>query len=183
MKLRPVLLAVFCALGLTACVPATPPSGLHKQVDLARYSGRWYIIANIPYFAERGNVASWFDVTINGDRGIDRYVARERDFAGKEFTFDMKFYVVPGTGNAYWRETPLWPIYLSYLIHYVDADYRTALVGYPGGSYGWIMARTPELPEVEYQALLARFGALGYDTTSFRKVPQTPGQIGKPGFQ
>ena len=178
-----LLLAAGCMLALAACVPSTPPPGLHPQVDLARYAGRWYIIANIPYFAERGNVGAWFDISITGDRFVDRYVARERDFSGKEFNFDMTGYVVPGTGKAYWRESPLWPVYLSYLIHYVDPEYRTALVGYPGAAYGWIVARSPELPEAEYQALLARFGALGYDTAAFRKVPQKPEDIGKPGFQ
>ena len=31
--------------------------------------------------------------------------------------------------------------------------------------------------------LLARFAVQGYDTAQFRHVPQSPEQIGKPGFQ
>ena len=41
---------------LTGCSPEAQPLMLAPQVDLDRYAGRWYIIANIPYFAERGNV-------------------------------------------------------------------------------------------------------------------------------
>jgi apolipoprotein D and lipocalin family protein len=35
---------------------------LASDVDLDRYAGRWHVIANIPYFAEKGNVGSYFDV-------------------------------------------------------------------------------------------------------------------------
>jgi apolipoprotein D and lipocalin family protein len=65
----------------------------------------------------------------------------------------------------------------------VDPDYRTALVGYPGRGYGWILARNPLIDDAGYESLLNRMRALGYDTGRFRRVPQTPGQIGNPGFQ
>jgi apolipoprotein D and lipocalin family protein len=57
------------------------------------------------------------------------------------------------------------------------------LVGYPGRSYGWILSRSPGMDEATYQALLARFGEQGYDVSRFRRVPQTPEQIGQPGYQ
>jgi apolipoprotein D and lipocalin family protein len=91
--------------------------------------------------------------------------------------------VVPGTGNARWRESPFWPIYLSYLILYVDPDYRYALVGYPGRNYGWILARQPEIDDLKYQSLLGRLKDHGYDTSLFRRVPQSASEIGKNGFQ
>jgi apolipoprotein D and lipocalin family protein len=90
---------------------------------------------------------------------------------------------VPGTGNARWRESPLWPLYLSYLILYVDADYQTALLGYPGRGYGWVFARKPVIDDTTYQSLLTRMKDQGYDIGQFRRVLQTPDQIGSPGFQ
>lgn len=36
----------------------TEALALAEHVDLDRYFERWYIIANIPYFAERGNVGT-----------------------------------------------------------------------------------------------------------------------------
>ena len=95
----------------------------------------------------------------------------------------MKGYVVPDTGNARWRKSPFWPVYLSYLILWVDPDYRYALVGYPGRGYGWILSRSPQMDDATYQTLLARFGEQGYDTSLFRRVPQVPDQIGQPGYQ
>lgn len=160
-----------------------PPQALAKQVDLDRYAGRWYIIANIPYFAERGNVGSFFDVSFPDGKVLDVYWGRNKTFDAPLKSFTMNGYVVPDTGNARWRESPLWPIYLSYLILWVDPDYQYALVGYPGRGYGWILSRSAQVDEATYQSLLARFGEEGYDTSKFRRVAQTPEQIGKPGYQ
>jgi len=154
-----------------------------QSIDLQRYAGRWYIIANIPYFAERGKVGSFFDVSFDRDRVTDVYNGRTGTLDAKNETFVMKGYVQPGTGNARWRESPLWPIYFSYLIVYVDSGYRTALVGYPGNDFGWILSRSPTMDEPEYQALLHRFAEAGADPGLFRRVPQMPDQIGQPGFQ
>ena len=57
------------------------------------------------------------------------------------------------------------------------------MVGYPGRSYGWIFARKPVIDDATYQSLLGRMGDQGYDISQFRRVPQTPNQLGKPGFQ
>jgi apolipoprotein D and lipocalin family protein len=175
------------ALGLTGCVsvpmsPDAPPKELAANVDLDRYMGKWYIIANVPYFAEKGKVASYFD--IKNDKGVllDIYVGQDT-FYSSPGTFTMRDYVVPNTGNARWRETPLWPIYFSYLIVYVDPDYKTALVGYPGHELAWVMSREPRMDEATYQSLLTRFTAAGYDAGQLRKVPQFPDQLGQPGFQ
>ena len=131
-----------------------------------RYAGRWYIIANIPYFAERGNVGSFFDVSFPDGKVLDVYSGRDKTFDAPPKSFTMNGYVVPDTGNARWRESPFWPVYLSYLILWVDPDYHYALVGYPGRGYGWILSRSPQMDDATYQTLLARFGEQGYDTVA-----------------
>jgi apolipoprotein D and lipocalin family protein len=175
----------FALLGfLAGCATSTPPLTLAANVDLNRYAGRWYIIANIPYFAENGNVGTYFDISFPGDGQVkDIYNAHAKTFDAKLSTFTMNGYVVPHTGDARWRESPFWPLYLSYLILYVSPDYQYALVGYPGRNYGWVLARQPVIPEATYQSLLDRFKVQGYDISKFRRVPQTPDQIGKLGFQ
>jgi apolipoprotein D and lipocalin family protein len=186
-RIAKLVLACLIFSGLTACItvpmsPDAPPDSLAANVDLQRFKGKWFIIANIPYFAEKGKVASYFDIQMTGKKLLDVYYGK--DSFDKPFgTFTMDDYVVPGTGNARWRETPLWPIYFSYLIVYVDPDYKTALVGYPGHELAWIMSREPTMDDATYQSLLARFNKAGYDASQLRKVPQFPEQMGKPGFQ
>lgn len=175
---RPINLLFGCLLCLSLLAGCSeddqPPLTLAPQVDLQRYSGRWYIIANIPYFAERGEVGSFFDISFPDGNVRDVYYGRDGTFDAPLKSFTMSGYVVPGTGNARWRESPLWPIYLSYLILWVDPDYRYALVGYPGRGYGWVLSRSPTIDDVTYQTLLQRFGAEGYETAQFQRVPQAP---------
>jgi apolipoprotein D and lipocalin family protein len=151
-----------------------PPLTLAPQVDLQRYAGRWYIIANIPYFAENGKVGSYFDVSFPDGKVKDVYYGRSGNFDSPLKSFTMNGYVVPGTGNARWRESPFWPIYLSYLILWVSPDYQYALVGYPGRGYGWVLSRSSTMDDATYQSMLQRFAAEGYNTTLFRRVPQQP---------
>jgi len=167
---------------LSGCTPFGTHQPLAQHVDLSRYAGRWYIIANIPYFAERGAVGSYFDVSFPDGKVHDVYVGRSGGFDAKPSRFVMSGYVVEGTGGAYWRESPFWPVYLSYLILYVSPDSQTALVGYPGRDYGWILSRQPRMDDATYNSLLGRFAALGYGQEMFWRIPQFPDQIGKPGF-
>jgi apolipoprotein D and lipocalin family protein len=181
--IRPAM-GMFALALVFGCTPDQPPLTLAPNVDLDRYAGRWYVIANIPYFAEKGNVGSYFDVSFQpGGKLTDVYNAYSKDFSAPLTSFTLGGYVVPDTGNARWRESPFWPIYLSYLILYVDPEYQTALVGYPGRGYGWVFARTPTIDEATYQSLLNRLRDQGYDISQFRRVPQTPQQVGNPGFQ
>src|SRR5271156_3254522 len=175
------------ALGLTGCVtvprsPDTAPTQLAANVDLDRYIGKWYIIANIPYFAEKGKVASYFDIKMDKGTLLDVYVGQDT-FYSTPGTFTMRDYVVPNTGNAVWRETPLALVYFSYLVVYVDPDYKTALVGYPGHELAWVMSREPRTDDATYTSLLGRLSAAGYDANALRKVPQFPDQLGQSGFQ
>ena len=169
---------------LAGCAPDPRPLTVAPHVQLNRYAGRWYVIGNIPYFAEKGNVGSTFDIAFPaGDTLTDIYTARPGNFDAPAKSYILTGYVVPDSGNARWRESPFWPLYLSYLILYVDPAYETALVGYPGRGYGWVLARKPVIDAATYQSLLGRMQEQGYDISLFRRVPQIPEQIGNPGFQ
>jgi apolipoprotein D and lipocalin family protein len=165
----PILIAA--VLAMAGCTAGGPPLPLAHDVDLSRYAGRWYIISEIPYFAERGKIDSSFDVSFPDGRVHDLYEGYKPG-AAKPFKFLMTGYVVPNTGNARWEESPIWPLHFAYLILYVDPDYRTALVGYPGRGYGWVLSRSRTMDDQTYQSLLARLGADGYDTAKFRRVTQ-----------
>lgn len=184
-------LACLALLAVSACTPAPPNPNPRADVplqtvpiDLPRYMGRWYIIANIPYFAERGFVGSYAQWSLRADGKIDDgYAGHKRRFDAPLTEYHFVDKVVPGSGNAEWRVRLFWPIYVTQLTVYVDPDYRYTILGYPDKSLGWIFARSPEIGDDVYQSLLARMDAMGYDTSRVRRVPQLPSQIGKPGFE
>lgn len=154
------------------------------SLDLERYMGRWYNIANIPYFGERDYVASYSEWKLRPDGAVDDlYVGRKGGFGQPETRREFVDSVVPGTGNGEWRVRLFWPISVTQITLYVDPDYRYTILGYPDKSLGWIFSRSPDMEEATYRELLGRLNALGYDTSRFRRVPQHPEQIGAAGFQ
>ena len=66
----------------------------------------------------------------------------------------------------------VWPIKADYRIVYLAPDYSHTVIGRNKRDYLWIMARTPQIPDSEYEAIVKRVAAMGYDTTEIRKVPQ-----------
>jgi apolipoprotein D and lipocalin family protein len=185
-------LCLACAALLAACsaLPervdphAQAPLQLASAVDLQRFMGRWYVIANIPYFAEAGYVGSYVEYALRPDGDIDDfYFAHKASFERPLEKKTLKDSVVPGTANAQWRSSPFWPLSFGYYILYVDPGYQYALIGYPDRQWGWVFARSPQIGEAQYHELLARLGQQGYDTARFLRVPQTIEQLGLPGFQ
>jgi apolipoprotein D and lipocalin family protein len=152
-------------------------------VDLPRYMGKWYVIANIPYFAEKGFVGSYAEWHLRDDGKIDdSFIGRKGAFDKPESRYRFVDTIVPGTGNAKWRVRLFWPISVTQLTLYVDSDYQYTLLGYPGKNLGWIFSRSPDMSDATYHQLLARLDAMGYDTSRFKRVAQRPDQLGQPGF-
>jgi apolipoprotein D and lipocalin family protein len=153
------------------------------QVDLPKYMGHWYIIANIPYFGEKDYVGGQSEWKLRPDGKIDdAYIGRKNNFDAPETRRTFVDTVVPDTGNAHWRVRIFWPISVSQLTLYVDPMYQYTVLGYPDKSLGWIFARTPYITEAKYQELLGKLDEQGYDISRVKKVPQQREQMGKPGF-
>ena len=183
---------VLITLALAACAAAPPnpnpraeaPLKVAASIDLDRFMGRWYVIANIPYYGERGYVGSYVEYARRDDGRIDDlFIGHKGSFEAPLTTTRLIDTVVENTGNAMWKASPLWPLRFDFLILDVDADYSTALIGYPDKSLGWIFSRDPIMDEASYAANLAKLDAEGYDTSRFRRVPQRVGQVGVEGFQ
>ncbi|WP_109478867.1 lipocalin family protein [Paraburkholderia sp. C35] len=161
-----------------ADVPLKPAS-----IDLPRYMGRWYVIAIIPYFLENKYVGSYTDWSLREDGKIDdRYTAHSKSFDASPSKFHFVDTVVPDSGNGEWKVRLFWPVHVTQLTLYVDDQYRYTLLGVPDKSLGWVFSREPDMSDDVYRSLLARFDAMGFDASRFRRVPQHPEQIGKPGF-
>ena len=62
----------------------------------------------------------------------------------------------------------------EYLIAYLSPDYSQSIVARTKRDYVWIMARTPEIADSDYQMLLAMVEREGYDVGKVRRVPQRP---------
>jgi len=168
---------------LLACTGSSRPIPLAAHVDLEAMQGGWYIVATIPNHFERGMVAPYDVYTRRANADIQEdFYTRRGGFDAKVRHYTVRDTIVPGSNNARWRVHLFWPISLPFLVLYTDPAYRYVMFGENNRSVGWVFSRTPTIDDADYQPLLDRFAALGYDPTRFRKVIQLREQIGQPGF-
>ena len=73
--------------------------------------------------------------------------------------------------NSTWGMRFIWPFKSEFLITYLDESYSRTIISRNKRDFAWIMARTPEIPEDDYQKMVLELTAQGYDVTKLRKVP------------
>jgi len=163
---------VLVLLALAGC--ATPsPMPTVERVDLARFMGDWYVIANIPTFLERGAHNAVESYRLDEDGTIaTRFTFRAGSFDGAARSYNPRGFVLDPASNALWGMQFVWPVKADYRIVYVAPGYSQTVIAREKRDYVWIMARTPAIEEAEYQRLLGIVVSLGYDPARVQKVPQ-----------
>lgn len=148
------------------------------EVDLPRFMGKWYVIANIPTRLER----SAYDAVESYELRQDGRVQTTFQYRNGSFSAPLKTLrpigtVRAGSGNAIWGMQFIWPIKAEYVVVYLAGDYSQTIIGRSARDYAWIMARTPTISESDYAAQIERLATLGYDVSRVRRVPQSaPGK-------
>ena len=166
-------LATVLAASVAACASSGPTIPPVASVDLPRFMGDWYVIAHIPSFPEREAYNAIESYRLDADGRIrTTFQFRKGGFDAPLETMEPVGEVVPGTHNAVWGMQFVWPIKAEYVIVDLSPDYDRTMVGRSKRDYLWIMARTPQIAEADYAALVEKARALGYDVSRLRKVPQ-----------
>lgn len=143
------------------------------DVDLPRFMGDWYVIANIPTFLERESYDAIETYEVREDGRIQTtFRHRKGSFDAPVDTMRPVATVREGTNNAVWGMQFVWPIKAEYVIVYIDEAYTQTIIGRSARDYAWVMARTPQITEADYAAHVESLKALGYDTSKLRRVPQ-----------
>jgi apolipoprotein D and lipocalin family protein len=172
---RRLFLLLAPVLALLAACTGGPKAEMNtvEKVDLPRFMGDWYVIANIPTRIEKGAHNAVESYRLDDDGSIDTtFTFRDGAFDGKLKTYNPRGFVLDRTSNALWGMRFIWPIKADYRIVYVDENYSQTVIGRQKRDYVWIMARTPQISEADYQRLLAFVVGLGYDASQVQRVPQ-----------
>jgi apolipoprotein D and lipocalin family protein len=168
------LLALPVAFVLVACqtAPSNPITTV-ERVDLERFMGDWYVIANIPTFVERDayNAVESYRLTDEGTVATT-FTFRRGGFDGKHKVYRPTGFVRDRDSNAVWGMQFIWPFKADFRIVYLDEDYTQTIIGRNKRDYVWIMARSPSIPETDYQYLLRLLAEEGYDVDQIQRVPQ-----------
>ncbi|MGD2173567.1 MAG: lipocalin family protein [Gammaproteobacteria bacterium] len=165
--------AIIVASMLLAGCASPRPIHTVDRVDLPRFMGDWYVIANIPTFIEKDAYNSVESYRLAEDGSIDTtFSFRAGGFDGELEQYHPRGFVRDGTGNAVWGMQFVWPFRAEYRIIYLSADYRHTIIGRSKRDYVWIMARSPQIAEPAFTGMLAFLGEQGYDISLIEKVPQ-----------
>jgi apolipoprotein D and lipocalin family protein len=133
-----------------------------SDVDLNRYSGKWFEIARYENRFEKGCESATADYKLKNN-----YVSvtnRCYNDIGEEIgKAEGRAYSVNKSGNSKLRVSFFRPFYGDYWIVMLADDYRFSVVGDPNRNYLWILARKNVLSEEDKNMILSFLPTIGYD--------------------
>ena len=172
MKTRNLIIAASGALLLTAC-QSRPPLEAVEYVDLERFMGDWYVIANIPTFFERDAYNAVESYRLDEDGSIaTTFTFHAGGFDGKLKTYEPRGFVVDTDSNAVWGMQFVWPFKGDYRVIHLDSDYNMTVIGRNKLDYVWLMSRQPDLSREDYDRAVEAIRVAGYDIAQLQRVPQ-----------
>jgi len=143
-----------------------------KQVDLKKYVGLWYEVAKIPNsFQDHCVYGTTAEYSIDEDGDII-VINSCFDDDGKLDVAEGLAKVVDKNTNAklevsfvsFFGIRPFWG---DYWIIGLDENYQWAIVGTPSRKYGWVLSRTPSLPDSTMESIFEILKSQHYNPDDF----------------
>lgn len=145
-----------CTNSTTEGIPAV------QDFQISRYAGKWYEIARMPNWFEKGmnNITARY--TVNPDGSLKVVNSGFKNGKLRSITGKAWFASRPDVGSL-WVRFP-YSFAAPYKIIWLDNDYKMAVVTGKDYAHLWILSRTPQIPGPELNKLLQWISALGYET-------------------
>ena len=149
----------------SAPVMALPELETVDYVDVEKYLGKWYSIAEIPRWFSPSCYGVTAEYSLREDGGVDVVNScRRGGLDGEERSIRARAYVVDEETNAKLEVRFFWGLVRGdYWIIELGDDYEYAVVGEPSRRSLWILSREPYLEEELLEDILERVAAQGYD--------------------
>jgi apolipoprotein D and lipocalin family protein len=173
MKLRKGFLTLASTTFLAGCQASLPPLETVEFVNLDRFMGDWYVIANIPTFVEKGAHNAVETYRMDDDGSIaTTFTFRKDGFDGPKKEYHPRGFIRDTQTNAEWGMQFVWPFKGDYRIIYLDEDYSVTVIGRNKRDYVWLMSRSPEMSDSRYREAVQFIADAGYDISELQRVPQ-----------
>ncbi len=170
--MKKCFLSALCGLlfPMTACTASRTVNTMPvTSLDLQQYLGKWYEIARIDHYFEKGMTNTIAEYTLNNDGTVKVTNSGWKNGKLKSSIGKAKLTDTP----ALLRVSFFGPFYSDYRVLMVSDYYSLALVGSGDEDYLWILSRTPLISEDEKAALLQEARRRGYDTERLVWVDQS----------
>lgn len=167
------------AVSLSAAATAqVAPLESVPTLDVARYMGRWYEVANYPNRFQKDCARDTTAIYRQLDAEQIEVTNQCVDAAGKQDGVVGLARSADAPARLKVRFAPAWLSWLpwvwgDYWVIELADDYRYAVVGTPSRDYLWILSRTPTLAPADEQTILAQLPKHGYDAAKLVRTPQT----------
>lgn len=172
-KILGISAIVVCMSLLNGCASSKAPLPMAKDVDLDRFMGRWYVVGYTPILVDKEAHNAIEHYRLDDENKIQTtYQFRDGSFDGELKTHTPVGWVYDEANNAEWRMQFIWPFRSDYIILHVDDAYGRTIIAHPNRKYAWIMQREPQISEADYEAMLQKLEAVGYDRSVVLKLPQ-----------
>ncbi len=163
------------AFNLSAQNKKEPETVAH--VDLKKYTGLWYEIAKIPNSFQKScfkNTTAEYQlkddgeikvintcVEEDGEKNVAEGTARIVD-KNSNAKLEVSFVSIFGI-NLFWGD---------YWIIGLGDNYEYAIIGHPERKYGWILSRSPTLPDSTLDNIFNKLKEAGYNPENFEMTKQ-----------
>ncbi|MDA7826471.1 lipocalin family protein [Porticoccaceae bacterium] len=165
-------ITLFAVLAFTVACQSAKPLKTVDYVDIERFMGDWYVIANIPTFLEKNAYNPVESYRLDDDGSIaTTFSFNAGSLNGEKKVYKPRGFVVNTVTNAEWGMQFIWPIKADYRIVYLDEDYQHTVIGRNNLDYVWIMARQPKISAKMMDELTQLVSSLGYDSSLLELAP------------
>ena len=158
---------------IIGCASNDAPLPTAENVNIDRFMGRWYVHGFTPIIVDKDAHNAIEHYRLDADKKIQTtYQFRAGGFDAEIKTLTPVGWVDEGVdSNAEWRMQFIWPFTADYIILHVDADYSETIIVHPSRKYAWIMLRSNTVRDADYDRLLSKLKAVGYETELIQKLP------------
>lgn len=165
-------IALCIALIFVVACQSNKPLKTVDYVDIQRFMGDWYVIANIPTFLEKDAYNPIESYRLDEDGSIaTTFSFNAGAMDGEKKVYNPRGFIINNATNAEWGMQFIWPIKADYRIVYLDEDYQHTVIGRNNLDYVWIMARQPKISSKMMKELTQFVASLGYDSNLLELAP------------
>jgi len=144
-----------------------PLPTVHK-VELPRYAGKWYEVARLPFFFQRGctNCTAEYGLKTDGTVSvINRCLknGKPKQVQGTATVVDTRTNAILEVRFNEWYSVLIPRARQgNYFILWLAPDYLAAAVGTPSRNCLWILARQTSLPDATFRHIVGHCRKLGF---------------------
>lgn len=165
-QVRLGILITFTALFLHGCTGVPKDIEPVNNFELPKYLGKWYEIARLDHSFERGLSDISASYSLREDGGVRVLNKGYSDDKQDWKTAEGKAYFVEETDTGHLKVSFFGPFYGSYVVFYLDEQYKHAFITSYKKDYLWYLSRSPEVSDNMKSQFIETARSKGFDVDS-----------------